>query len=228
MPERKDVPQGTLDFLLLRLLAREPMHGWGLMQRLRELTDDVFQVTPGALFPALQRIEEYGWASAEWRTSDNNRRGRSYAITRAGRRQPGRRAGPLERHHAGRGERHGARLMTIWSRLRAFARRLRNRASWEDGLHAELQAYLADDIAARVEAGLSPREARRLALAEFGGLDQVKEQVRTGATGAWLEALWQDSRQAGRALQHSRVRSPPAWSAAWRSGWRSRSRRLHS
>jgi PadR family transcriptional regulator PadR len=73
--------------LILRILAREAMHGWGIMQRLRELTDDVFQVTPGSLFPALQRIEECGWASSSWDTSENNRKAKYYTITRAGRRQ---------------------------------------------------------------------------------------------------------------------------------------------
>jgi transcriptional regulator len=87
VPERKDVPQGTLDLLILRILARDRMHGWGIMQRLRELTDDVFQVTPGSLFPALQRIEERGWAAGDWDVSENNRRAKYYAITRAGRRQ---------------------------------------------------------------------------------------------------------------------------------------------
>ena len=87
MPARKDIPQGTLDLLILRILSREPMHGWGIMQRLRELTDEVFQVTPGSLFPALQRIEECGWASGKWAISENNRKAKYYAITRAGRRQ---------------------------------------------------------------------------------------------------------------------------------------------
>jgi transcriptional regulator len=87
MSDRKDVPQGTLDLLILRIIAREPMHGWGLMQRLRHLTNDVFQVTPGALFPALQRLEENGWASSSWDTSENNRRAKYYAITKSGRKQ---------------------------------------------------------------------------------------------------------------------------------------------
>lgn len=87
MAERKDVPQGTLDLLVLRVIARGPMHGWGLMKRLGALTDDVFQVTPGALFPALQRIEENGWVSGAWGVSENNRKARFYTITKAGRRQ---------------------------------------------------------------------------------------------------------------------------------------------
>jgi transcriptional regulator len=87
MTARKDVPQGTLDLLILRIIAREPLHGWGIMQRLRQLTDEVFQATPGSLFPALQRLEESGWADGSWDTSENNRRAKYYAITKAGRRQ---------------------------------------------------------------------------------------------------------------------------------------------
>lgn len=87
MNNRKDVLQGTLDLLILRVISREPMHGWGIMQRLRNLTEDVFQVTPGSLFPALQRIEENGWALGEWGVSENNRRAKYYSITKAGRKQ---------------------------------------------------------------------------------------------------------------------------------------------
>lgn len=87
MDRRRDVLQGTLDLLVLRIVSREPMHGWGIMQRLRELTDDVFQTTPGSLFPALQRLEEYGWTSGEWGISENNRKAKYYSITKAGRKQ---------------------------------------------------------------------------------------------------------------------------------------------
>jgi transcriptional regulator len=85
--QRKDVVQGTLDLLVLRIIAAQPMHGWGVMQRLRHLTNDVFQVTPGSLFPALRRIEENGWASGHWGVSENNRKVRFYAITKAGQKQ---------------------------------------------------------------------------------------------------------------------------------------------
>jgi PadR family transcriptional regulator PadR len=84
---RKDVVQGTLDLLVLRMIAAQPMHGWGVMQRLRHLTDDVFQVTPGSLFPSLRRLEENGWASGEWGLSENNRKVRYYTITKAGQKQ---------------------------------------------------------------------------------------------------------------------------------------------
>jgi transcriptional regulator len=84
---RKDVVQGTLDLLVLRIIATQPMHGWGVMQRIRHLTDDVFQVTPGSLFPALRRLEENGWASGYWGLSESNRKARYYEITSAGRKQ---------------------------------------------------------------------------------------------------------------------------------------------
>jgi transcriptional regulator len=84
---RKEIPPGTLDLMILKIIARQPMHGWGIMQRLRELTDDVFQVTPGALFPALQRIEENGWAASEWGVSESNRKAKYYSVTANGRKQ---------------------------------------------------------------------------------------------------------------------------------------------
>ena len=94
--------------------------------------------------------------------------------------------------------------MALWPRLTAFVRRLRRPASWERRLDDELQAYLDQEIIARIVRGMSPMEARRAALAAFGGVEQVKERVRAGAAGAWLDALRQDLRYAVRALQHSR------------------------
>jgi PadR family transcriptional regulator PadR len=85
--ERKNILQGTLDLLILRTVSSEAMHGWGIMQRLKQLTNEVFQVTPGSLFPALQRLEESGWVAGEWGTSENNRRAKFYSITKSGRKQ---------------------------------------------------------------------------------------------------------------------------------------------
>ena len=89
MADRKDVVQGTLDLLVLRIIAAQPMHGWGVMQRLRHLTEDVFQVTPGSLFPALHRLEEQGYLDSSWHASENNRKAKFYVLTRAGQRQLG-------------------------------------------------------------------------------------------------------------------------------------------
>jgi transcriptional regulator len=85
--QRRDLLQGTLDLLILTILARDAMHGYGLIQRLRELTGGVFSITPGSLFPSLQRLEENGWIAGEWGTSENNRRARFYKITKEGRKQ---------------------------------------------------------------------------------------------------------------------------------------------
>jgi PadR family transcriptional regulator, regulatory protein PadR len=80
-----DLVQGTLDLLILRSLALEPMHGWAIAQRIRQVSGDVLQVGQGALYPALHKLEQHGWITAEWDVSDNNRRAKYYTLTRAGR-----------------------------------------------------------------------------------------------------------------------------------------------
>ena len=82
-----DVPQGTLDLMILTILSREPLHGYGITQRLTELSRDSFQVNPGSLFPSLYRLEQDGKLKAEWRPTENNRNAKYYRITAAGRRQ---------------------------------------------------------------------------------------------------------------------------------------------
>ena len=85
--DKLDVPQGTLDLMLLTILVREPMHGYGIAQRLAALSHGNFQVNPGSLFPSLYRLEQDGKLSAEWRASDNNRKAKYYKLTASGRRQ---------------------------------------------------------------------------------------------------------------------------------------------
>jgi PadR family transcriptional regulator PadR len=82
--ERLDIPQGTLDLMILTILSREPMHGYGIAQKLAELTRDTFQVNPGSLFPSLYRLEQDGKLKAEWRATENNRNGKYYRLTKAG------------------------------------------------------------------------------------------------------------------------------------------------
>ena len=79
--------QGTLDVLILKVLALEPLHGLGISRRIAQVTDGTFQVKPGSLFPALHRLEEAGWLASAWGESENNRRAKFYRLTRAGRRQ---------------------------------------------------------------------------------------------------------------------------------------------
>jgi transcriptional regulator len=85
--ERSDLLQGTLDVLILKTLAPGAMHGWGIAQRIQQLSQDVLEVNQGSLYPALHRLEQKGWIQAEWGSSENNRRARFYTLTRAGRRQ---------------------------------------------------------------------------------------------------------------------------------------------
>ena len=82
-----DLVQGTLGLLILRILALEPMHGWALSQRLKQMSKDVLQVGPGSLYPALHKLEQEGWVTAEWLVSDSRRRVKFYSLTKAGRKQ---------------------------------------------------------------------------------------------------------------------------------------------
>jgi len=84
---RLDLPQGTLDLLILKALSLEPMHGWAITQRLHQVSREVLDIPQGSLYPALHRLERRGWISAQWGTSDNNRKAKYYELTRAGRRQ---------------------------------------------------------------------------------------------------------------------------------------------
>jgi PadR family transcriptional regulator len=81
-----DLVQGTLDLLILKIVALEPIHGWAISQRLKQISNDVLQVGQGSLYPALHKLEQHGWIEAEWGESDNNRRAKYYRVTREGRR----------------------------------------------------------------------------------------------------------------------------------------------
>ncbi|MGD0369773.1 MAG: PadR family transcriptional regulator [Acidobacteriaceae bacterium] len=85
MSKPTDLVQGTLDLLILKVIALEPMHGWAIAQRIRQMSGDVLQVGQGALYPSLHKLEQNGWVSAEWAVSENNRRARYYTLTKAGR-----------------------------------------------------------------------------------------------------------------------------------------------
>ena len=87
MSKPSDLVQGTLDLLLLKILALEPLHGWAISQRLKQVSGDVLQVSDGSLYPALHKLEQEGWITSEWKPSENNRRAKFYSLTRLGRRQ---------------------------------------------------------------------------------------------------------------------------------------------
>jgi len=86
-PERIDLPQGTLDLLILQTLSLGPQHGWAISERVQQISSDVLRIQQGSLYPALHRLERRGWIKAKWGTSDNNRRAKYYELTRSGRKQ---------------------------------------------------------------------------------------------------------------------------------------------
>ena len=84
---KSDLLQGTLDMLILKTLALEPMHGWGISQRIQQISQDVLCINQGSLYPALYRLEQQGWITSEWGSSENNRQAKFYSLTKAGRKQ---------------------------------------------------------------------------------------------------------------------------------------------
>ena len=92
-----DLVQGTLDLLILTVIALEPMHGWAIAQRIRQMSDNVLQVGQGALYPSLHKLEQNGWISSEWAVSENSRRAKYYTLTKAGRKALGQEAAQWER-----------------------------------------------------------------------------------------------------------------------------------
>ncbi len=97
MSRPNDLVLGTLDLLLLKILALEPLHGWAISLRLRAISGDVLQVSEGSLYPALHKLEQEGWIKAQWKQTENNRRAKFYSLTRLGRRQLGAEAANWQR-----------------------------------------------------------------------------------------------------------------------------------
>jgi PadR family transcriptional regulator PadR len=87
MSRPADLVQGTLDLLVLKILALEPLHGWAISQRLKQVSKEILQVSDGSLYPCLHKLELQGWIKADWRPSENNRRAKFYSLTRPGRRR---------------------------------------------------------------------------------------------------------------------------------------------
>jgi PadR family transcriptional regulator PadR len=97
MSKPTDLVQGTLDLLILKIIALEPLHGWGIAQRIRQMSSDVLQVGQSALYPALHKLERQGWITSQWKISETNRRARYYSLTRVGRRAVAQEAANWER-----------------------------------------------------------------------------------------------------------------------------------
>ena len=97
MSKPTDLVQGTLDLLILKVVAAGPVHGWAIAQRIKQISNDVLQVGQGSLYPALHKLEQQGWIEAEWGESENNRRAKYYSLTRAGKRAMAQEAAQWER-----------------------------------------------------------------------------------------------------------------------------------
>ena len=97
MSKPTDLVQGTLDLLILKVVALEPMHGWAIAQRIRQMSGEVLLVGQSALYPSLHKLEQNGWISSEWATSENNRRAKYYTLTKAGRKALDQEAAQWER-----------------------------------------------------------------------------------------------------------------------------------
>ena len=97
MSKPSDLVQGTLDLLILKILVLQPLHGWALSQRLKQVSGEVLQVSDGSLYPALHKLEQQGWIHAEWKPTENNRRAKFYSLTRLGRRHLEKEAANWER-----------------------------------------------------------------------------------------------------------------------------------
>ena len=99
--DQTDLIQGTLDLLIMKTIALEPMHGWAVAQRIQQISDELLRVQQGSLYPALHRLEHQGWITAEWGVSETNRRARFYSLTKAGRKQVATELSKWERLSAG-------------------------------------------------------------------------------------------------------------------------------
>jgi PadR family transcriptional regulator, regulatory protein PadR len=97
MSKPPDLVQGTLDLLILKILGLQPLHGWALSQRLKQVSGEVLQVSDGSLYPALHKLEQQGWIQSEWKPTENNRRAKFYSLTRLGRRHLEKEAADWER-----------------------------------------------------------------------------------------------------------------------------------
>jgi PadR family transcriptional regulator, regulatory protein PadR len=97
MSKPSDLVQGTLDLLILKILALEPLHGWAIGQRLKQVSGDILQVSDGSLYPALHKLEQSGWITATWKPTENNRRAKFYELTRPGRKHLEREAANWQR-----------------------------------------------------------------------------------------------------------------------------------
>ena len=212
MAPKSDLLQGTLDLLILRTLSGEPMHGWGISQRIQQVSKDVLQVNQGSLYPALHRLEQQGLIEAEWGSSENNRQAKFYQLTRDGRKQlaeettqlgtPGQRRRSSPRRTLTPG---GPPLMKtrMFRRLSIRFGTLFRRDRRERELDAELRYHLDMLVEQNILTGMPPDAARREAMRVFGTLEGIKDEVRDNWLSRFVEMAAQDVRYGVRSLRRN-------------------------
>ena len=195
---KSDLPQGTLDLLILKIVALGPVHGYAIAQRLQQVSRDVVQVPQGSLYPALHRLENRRVLASEWNETETGREAKFYRLTRKGRAQLETEAASWRRLSEAVGlilkMSEGSRAMNWWNR---FWRRKQMDAQ----LERELAFHLEEHTSELIAQGYEPDEARRRARLDLGGPEQVKEQCRDARGTRWLEDLLQDFRYALRMLR---------------------------
>ena len=197
--EKPEFLKGTLDMLILKVVALGPIHGYAISQRIQQISKDFFQVPQGSLYPALHRLEDRGWLTADWRDSETGRDAKFYTLTKKGRRAIGDRTRPL-----------GAALRCsspypanrrIGGPSMHWLQRLFRKEQSEKQLDAELRFHVEHQTSDYIAAGMSSEEARRRAQLNFGGLESIKQETREARRGNLLETLFQDLRYAFRMLR---------------------------
>src|ERR1700683_3855019 len=197
--EKSDLLQGTLDMLILKIVALGPVHGYGISLRIRQISKEVLQVQQGSLHPPLHRLEKRAWLKAEWGESDNGRQAKFYSLSAKGRKQFAAEESNWNRLATARAALletpREASLMTWWKSL--------FRKPDDAQLDSELRFHIEGLVEEKIAAGLGPKEARRQALLEFGGKEQWKEELRDVHRVAVIESTLSNLKYAFRCMRKS-------------------------
>ena len=187
--ERIDLPQGTLDLLILKTVALEPQHGWAISERIQQISSDVLQVQQGSLYPALHRLERRGWIEARWGASDNNRRAKFYELTRTGRKQLEHETVAWRKLTLAVGQVLDMGVVSMIRDLRFRLRALFRRHVVERELDEELRFHVEHQVEKLMRAGETRAQATRQALASLGGIEPVREECRQARGVSFIESV---------------------------------------
>ena len=206
MDKQIDLLQGTLDMLILKAVSLGPLHGYGVLLRIQQISGEQLQIQQGSLYPALYRLEHQGWITSEWGESDNNRKAKFYRLTAAGKR---RFQSETEKWNhmasviAGILNAEAGGNMNLVTRLRSWLKWIVKRDRLETDLDAEVRFHLESYAADLARSGVPAAEAMRRARIEFGGIESHKDSVRASIGLRWWDDLWGDLQYGARVLRKS-------------------------